>query len=130
MALNRACVKHGWLVLNGHCRSDTQGRATFLAGTRKSVMDLAIVPRDALADMQVQDMPTLWAGIGVATQGAQGVVGGGGRASVWGHRGGCYGSPGLVGNGSRRLSPSSTGASAGIGWVLAALYMAVGVGVD
>ena len=67
MALNRACVKHGWLVLNGRCRSDTQGRATFLAGTRKSVVDLAIVPRDALADMQVRDMLPLWAGIGVAT---------------------------------------------------------------
>ena len=78
MALNRACVKHGWLVLNGRCRSDTQGRATFLAGTRKSVVDLAIVPRDALADMQLRDMPTLWAGIGVATQGSQGGFGGAG----------------------------------------------------
>ena len=67
MALNRVCVKHGWLLLNGRCRSDTQGHATFLAGTRKSVVDLAIVPRDMLADMQVRDMPTLWAGIGVAT---------------------------------------------------------------
>ena len=129
MALNRACVKHGWLVLNGRCRSDTQGRATFLAGTRKSVVDLAIVPRDALADMQVRDMPTLSAGLGVAAQGVQGVVGGG-RASVWGPGGGCYGSPGLVGNGLRRLSPSGTGASAGVGWVPAALYTAVGVGVD
>ena len=81
MALNRACVKHGWLVLNGRCRSDTQGRATFLAGTRKSVVDLAIVPRDALADMQVRDMPTLSAGLGVAAQGVQGVVGGGGLRS-------------------------------------------------
>ena len=81
MALNRACVKHGWLVLNGRCRSDTQGRATFLAGTRKSVVDLAIVPRDALADMQVRDMPTLSAGLGVVAQGVQGVVWGGGLRS-------------------------------------------------
>ena len=81
MALNRACIKHGWLVLNGRCRSDTQGRATFLAGTRKSVVDLAIVPRDALADMQVRDMPTLWAGIGVAGKGVQGGVGGVGLRS-------------------------------------------------
>ena len=56
--------------------------------------------------------------------------GGGGGVLVGGHRGGRYGSPGLVGNGSRRLSPSGTGASAGVGWVPAALYTAVGVGVD
>ena len=90
--LNRACINYGWLVLNGRCRLDTQGLATFLAGTRKSVVDLAIVPRDALADMQVRDMPTLSAGLGVAAQGIQGVVGGGGLwaggsgVGVTGHR--------------------------------------------
>ena len=54
----------------------------------------------------------------------------GGAGFGLGLRGGCYGSPGLVGNGSRRLSSSGTGASAGVGWVPAALYTAVGVGVD
>ena len=104
MALNRSCVKHGWLVLNGRCMSDTQGRATFLAGTHKSVVDLA---------HRAQGRASGHAGTGYANPlgwhwGCDpGGTGGcwGGWASVWGHRGGCYGSPGLVGNGLRRLSP-------------------------
>ena len=58
-ALERGCVRMGWLVLNGHCLSDPLGRITCHHGPRQSVLDLAIMPQAARADVcvvQVREM--------------------------------------------------------------------------
>ena len=52
-ALERGCVRLGWLVLNGRCPSDPLGRITCHHGPHQSVLDLAIVPRVARADVRV-----------------------------------------------------------------------------
>ena len=52
-ALDRGCVRLGWLVLNGRCPSDPLGCITCHHGPHRSVLDLAIVPRAARADVRV-----------------------------------------------------------------------------
>ena len=52
-SLHRWCVRMGWLVLNGRCRSDGSGSATHYHGSRRSVIDLSLAPRSACADMRV-----------------------------------------------------------------------------
>ena len=52
-ALECGCVRLGWLVLNGRCPSDPLGRITCHHGPHQSVLDLAIVPRAARADVCV-----------------------------------------------------------------------------
>ena len=52
-ALDRGCVRLGWLVLNGRCSSDPLGRITCRHGPHQSVLDLAIMPRVARADVCV-----------------------------------------------------------------------------
>ena len=52
-ALERGCVRLGWLVLNGRCCSDPLGCITCHHGPHQSVLDLAIVPRAAKADVRV-----------------------------------------------------------------------------
>ena len=53
VALDRGCIRLGWLVLNGRCPSDPLGRITCRHGPHQSVLDLAIVPRAARADVRV-----------------------------------------------------------------------------
>ena len=56
-AVHRTCRNHGLIVLNGRALSDRHGGYTFC--TRRSdreirtVLDLAIVPREATADLRV-----------------------------------------------------------------------------
>ena len=52
-ALDRACTRHSWVVLNGRCRSDPAGSFTNYHLSRRTVLDLAIVPRVARADLRV-----------------------------------------------------------------------------
>ena len=51
--IRAGCVRLGWLVLNGRCPSDPLGRITCHHGPHQSVLDLAIVPRVARADVRV-----------------------------------------------------------------------------
>ncbi len=53
-ALQRACLTHEFLALNGRCPSDLRGEATFVRGHARTVIDYALVPRGARADMRVQ----------------------------------------------------------------------------
>ena len=52
-ALERGCVRLGWLVLNGCCPSDPLGHITCHHGPHQSVLDLAIMPPVARADVRV-----------------------------------------------------------------------------
>ena len=64
-ALDWACTRHSWVVLNGRCRSDPAGSFTNYHLSRRTVLDLAIVPRVARADLRV--VPVV--------------------SALWGHRG-------------------------------------------
>ena len=56
-AVHRTCRDYGLLLLNGRARSDRFGAYTYRAargqGDVRSVLDLAIVPREAVADLRV-----------------------------------------------------------------------------
>ena len=56
-AVNRFCRDHGLLVLNGRSRSDRFGAFTHRTcrgdSDTRTVLDLAVVPREACADMRV-----------------------------------------------------------------------------
>ena len=56
-AINRACRDHGLLLLNGRAASDRHGAFTHrkLHGENdtRSVIDLALVPREATADLKL-----------------------------------------------------------------------------
>ena len=54
---DHACTCFGWLLLNGHCQSDLQGRATYTTGVSRSVLDLVLIPREARGDLQVLSTP-------------------------------------------------------------------------
>lgn len=51
--MDRACVRHSWLALNGRSRSDSHGAYTCVHKDRRTVIDLALVPRVARADLRV-----------------------------------------------------------------------------
>lgn len=46
-------MRSSWLVLNGRCPSDSLGAFTNVHLGRRTVLDLAVVPRVARADLQV-----------------------------------------------------------------------------
>ena len=46
-------MRSSWLVLNGRCPSDSLGAFTNVHLGRRAVLDLAVVPRVARADLQV-----------------------------------------------------------------------------
>ena len=46
-------MRNSWLVLNGRCPSDSQGAFTNAHLGRRTVIDLAVVPHMARADLQV-----------------------------------------------------------------------------
>ena len=52
-ALERGCVRLGWLVLNGRCPFDPLGRITCHHSPHQLVLDLAIMPWAARADVRV-----------------------------------------------------------------------------
>ena len=56
-AVNRACKTHGLLMLNGRAQSSRHGAFTHRdfppTGDSRSVLDLAIVPREATADLRM-----------------------------------------------------------------------------
>ena len=57
-ALDHACKRFGWLVLNGHSPSDTAGQATYYHHNVAAVLHLVIVPCCAIAAMCVVPSPS------------------------------------------------------------------------
>ena len=53
LALDRACTKFGWIMLNGRCVSDGFGMPTCVHGAVSSVVDYAVVPRKAQGNLRV-----------------------------------------------------------------------------
>ena len=57
-ALDRACTRHAYVALNGRCQGDPHGSATYTHGNTRSVLDFALVPHGACADMIVHQLCT------------------------------------------------------------------------
>ena len=53
------CTNNELLVLNGRAKSDRQGIETYRGPHGKSVLDYAIVHKEALADMQIEQLDFL-----------------------------------------------------------------------
>ena len=49
--IERFCKGNGYLVVNGRCRGDVLGAATFATPAGGSVLDLALVACDTAADL-------------------------------------------------------------------------------
>ena len=58
-ALHRMCTNNELLVLNGRAKSDRQGFETYTGPHGKSVLDYAIVHKEALADLQIEQLDFL-----------------------------------------------------------------------
>lgn len=97
-SFHRHCRRFGWLLLNGRCPSDLGGRATFATGTARTVIDLAVVPREATADLRVLEVPVGSGAGGVGPgDGGLGSGGGGLGGGTGGH--GTWARDGALGSG-------------------------------